>query len=175
MSIDSQDPFYFLSNISVSFPVCPCPYPPPILVKHAHLYFDDANLFISQWETLYGLHQRHFDTPYFTQILTSIDPGRTAARGTVPSLSIPINDVSTFTFITFVSLLYQPNNFQTHTQGWKNIENLPDKWGFPYILLRAMGKLWEIDQLCYVPHQRLMQLPVQTRLVAKQTYIRWKI
>ena len=111
MSINIQDPLHIMPNISVSFITLSYPYPPPILVKHAHLYFDNADLFISQWETLYGLHQRHFDTPYFTQILTSIDPGRTAARGTVPSLSIPINDVSTFTFITFVSLLYQPNNF----------------------------------------------------------------
>ena len=106
-----------------------------ILVKHAHLYFDDADLFISQWEILYGLHQQHFDTLYFTQILMTIDPGQMAAQGTVPSLPIPVNDVSTFTFITFVSLLYQPHNFQTHTQGWKNIKKLADKWGFPQISL----------------------------------------
>src|ERR1700678_1792113 len=155
MSIDSQDPFYFLSNISVSFPVRPCPYPPPILVKHAHLYFDNADLFISQWETLYGLHQRYFDTPYFTQILTTIGPGRTAARGTVPSLSIPFNDISSFTFITFVSLLYQPNNFHTHTQGWRNIKKLADKGGFPHIWLRAEEKLQEIDFFTYAPHHHL--------------------
>ena len=129
----------------------------------------------SQRETLYGLHQQHFDTLYFTQILMTIGPGQTAARGTVPSLSIPINDVSSFTFITFVSLLYQPNNFQTHTQGWKNIENLADKWGFSHILLQAMEVLQEFDQRRYVPHQHLMQLPLQTRLVAKYTYIQWKI
>src|SRR5271168_4131710 len=116
MSINSQDPFYLLSNVSVSFPIPSYPYPPPTMVKHAHLYFDDTDLFISQRETLYRLHQRYFDTPYFTQILMTIDPGQTAARGTVPSLPIPINDVSSFTFITFVSILYQPNNFQTHTQ-----------------------------------------------------------
>ena len=75
MSIDSQDPFYHLSGLSVSFPTRPCSYPPPILVKHAHLYFDDADLFISQREILYGLHQQYFDTPYFTQILTTIEPG----------------------------------------------------------------------------------------------------
>src|ERR1700678_4344257 len=94
MSIDSQDPFYFLSNIFVSFPVGPCPYQPPILVKHAHLYFDNADLFISQQETLYGLHQQYFNTPYFTQILTTIEPGQTAARGTVPSLPIPFSTLS---------------------------------------------------------------------------------
>src|ERR1700679_294849 len=135
MSIDNQDPFYHLSGLSVSFPTRSYPYPPPTMVKHAHLYFDDADLFFSQRETLYRLHQRYFDTPYFTQILTTIDPKRTTARGTVPSFPIPINDVSSFTFITFVSLLYQPNNFQTHTQGWKNIKKLADKWGFPQISL----------------------------------------
>src|SRR5271168_1438784 len=156
MSIDSQDPFYFLSNISVSFPVCPCPYPPPILVKHAHLYFDNADLFISQRKTLYELHQRYFDTPYFNQILTTIKSKRMAARGTVPSLPILINNISSFIFITFISLLYQPNNFHTHTQGWKNIKKLADKWGFPHIWLRAEGNLWEIDFFTYAPHQCLM-------------------
>src|ERR1700678_1181255 len=161
MSNDSQDPFYHLSGLSVSFPTRPCSYPPPILVKHAHLYFDDADLFICQREILYGLHQRHFDTPYFTQILTTIEPGRTAARGTVPSLLILFNDISSFTFITFVSLLYQPNNFQTHTQGWKNIEELANEWGFYHITLRAMEKLWELHQLRYgyAPHHRILQPP----------------
>src|ERR1700678_117322 len=130
----------------------------------------------SQRETLYGLHQQHFDTLYFTQILMTIGPGQTAARGTVPSLPIPFNDISSFTFITFVFLLYQPNNFQTHTQGWKNIEKLADKWGCHHITIRAMEKLWELDQLCYgdAPHHCILQLPAQTRLVAKQTDLRWK-
>jgi hypothetical protein len=75
MSINSQDPFYLLSGISTLFPIRSYPYPPPTMVKHAHLYFDNADLFFSQRETLYGLHQRYFDTPYFTQILTTIDPG----------------------------------------------------------------------------------------------------
>src|SRR5271168_3707864 len=102
MTINSQDPFYLLSGISTSFPIHSYPYPPPTMVKHAHLYFDNADLFFSQQETLYGLHQRYFDTPYFTQILMTIDPGQMAAQGTVPSLpirAIPLNDISSFTFI----------------------------------------------------------------------------
>src|SRR5271168_4230793 len=145
MSINSQDPFYLLSNVSVSFPIPSYPYPPPTMVKHAHLYFDDTDLFISQRETLYRLHQRYFDTPYFTQILMTIKPGRTAARGTVPSLPIPFNNISSFTFITFVSLLYQPNDFHTHTQGWREIKKLADEWGYPHIWLWAEEKLREID------------------------------
>ena len=38
-----------------------------------------------------------------------------------------------------------------------------------------MEVLQEFDQRRYVPHQHLMQLPLQTRLVAKYTYIQWKI
>src|SRR5271168_5391593 len=72
---------------------------------------------------------------HFTQILMAIEPGRMAPRGTVPSLPIPFNNISSFTFITFVSLLYQPNNFHTHTQGWRNIKKLADKGGFPHIWL----------------------------------------
>jgi hypothetical protein len=162
MSINIQDPLHIMPNVLVPSNPPPYPYPPPILVKHPQLYFDDTDLFISQWETLCRLHQQYFNTPYFDQLLITIDPGRTAARGTMPSLPIPFNDISTFTFITFVHLLYQPNNFQINAQGWKNIENLAEEWGFPYIVLHAMEAQQELDRQCYVPLQRLMQLPIQT-------------
>jgi len=61
-------------------------------------------------------------------------------------------------------------------QGWKNIQTLADKWGFHHITLRAMEKLREIDQLRYgyLPQHRILQQPAKTRLVAEQTYLRWK-
>ena len=129
-------------------------------MKHSHLYFDDADLFISQQETLYGLHQRYFETSFFISILNNIKPGRTAARDTVPSLPIPINDTSVFTFVAFVNLLYQPHGFQIDEQGWKNIEKLAEKWDFSHIVLRAMETRQELDRRRYVPHQCPMQLPL---------------
>ena len=156
MSINIQDLLHIMPNTSVTLNPQPYPYPPPILVKHPYLYFDDANLFISQRETLYGLHRRYFETSFFISILTNIEPRRTAAGGTVPSLSIPINNTSIFTFVTFVNLLYQPRGFQMDEQGWKNIKNLAKKWDFPHILLCAMETRRKLDRRHYVPHQRLM-------------------
>jgi hypothetical protein len=97
-----------MPNTSITLDPRPYPYPPPVLVKHPYLYFDDANLFISQRETLYGLHRRYFETPFFILILTNIEPGRTTARGTVPSLPIPINDTSTplFLHLSLSSIYY---------------------------------------------------------------------
>ena len=61
-----------------------------------------------------------------------------------------------------------------HKQGWKNIEDLAEKWNFPHIVLRAMEARRELDMRCYVPHQRLMRLPLQTWLIAEQSYLQWK-
>ena len=156
MSIKIRDLLNIMPTTSITLNPQPYPYPPPFLVKHPYLYFDDADLFISQQETLYGLHRRHFETSFFISILANIKPGGTTARGTVPSLPILINNISIFTFVTFVSLLYRPLGFQIHDQGWKNIEDLAEKWNFPHIVLRAMEARQELDMRCYVPHQRLM-------------------
>src|ERR1700678_936483 len=70
------------------------PYPPPILVKHPAWFLNNANLFLSHNELLFGLHQTKFQSTYFSSILGMIEPGRTAVQGTVPTLPIPCDDIS---------------------------------------------------------------------------------
>src|ERR1700678_2341789 len=70
------------------------PYPPPILVKHPSWFLDNADLFLSHNELLFGLHQTKFQSTYFSNILGTIEPGRTTVQGTVPTLPISCNDIS---------------------------------------------------------------------------------
>src|SRR5271155_5131079 len=88
-------------------------------VKHPKWYFDDADLFFTQRGILFGLHQHKFNNSYFSQQLNHIEPCRTAAIGTVSSLPILLDALSIIPFITFIRLLYQPNNFSTDIIGWK--------------------------------------------------------
>src|ERR1700677_4365303 len=63
----------------------PPPYPPLTLVKHPSWFLDNANLFLSHNEILFGLHQDMFLLSYFSTILQTIKPGQTAAQGTIPT------------------------------------------------------------------------------------------
>src|SRR5271168_1662672 len=67
-----------------------CSLIPHYHVKHPIWYFNNADLFFSQRGVLFGLHRRNFDNPYFSRRLQHIEPCKTAAIGTVPSLPISI-------------------------------------------------------------------------------------
>src|SRR5271168_5583758 len=85
---------------------------PHYLVNHPTWHFTDADLFFSQQGFLFGLHQQKFDNSYFSRRLQHIEPCRTAATGTLPSLPIPIDTLSLSTIqVSFIRLLYQPSNF----------------------------------------------------------------
>src|ERR1700678_1955944 len=99
--------------------------------KHPKWYFNDANLFFTQRGVLFGLHQHKFNNSYFS----------TAAIGTVLSLPISLDTLSIILFITFIHLLYQPNNFSTDIIGWNQIKDLAMTWGFIDITLMAMQKI----------------------------------
>src|ERR1700678_4669670 len=118
-------------------------------VKHPIWYFDDADLFFSQRGILFGLHQRNFNNPYFSRRLLRIEPCKITATGTVSSLPISIDTLSILTFITFIQLLYQPNDFSTDIIGWKQIKNLAITWGFVKIMLMAMRKIQTIGSRCH--------------------------
>src|ERR1700678_2936719 len=87
------------SFTSITNKTNPFPYPPPILVKHPIWFLDNADLFLSHREALFGFHRDMFPTTYFSNILTTIEPGQIAARGTIPSLPILCNDISRPTII----------------------------------------------------------------------------
>src|SRR5271168_2738500 len=69
-------------------------------VKHPKRYFDDANLFFNQHGILFSLHQHKFNDSHFSRRLQHIEPCKTAPIGTLPSLFIPIDNLSIFMFIT---------------------------------------------------------------------------
>jgi hypothetical protein len=115
------------------------------LVKHPMWYFDDADLFFSQRGILFGLHRQKFDNSYFSRRLQYIEPCRTAAMGTLPSLPIPIDTLSISTFIAFIRWLYQPSNFKTNIVRWNHIKDLAMTWGFVDITLLAMVEIQELE------------------------------
>ena len=92
-------------------------------VKHPKWYFHDADLFFSQRGVLFGLHQQKFNNSYFLRRLRHIEPCRTAAMGTLPSLPIPIDTLSISAFVSFIRLLYQPSNFRANIIGWNHIKD----------------------------------------------------
>src|SRR5271168_3290421 len=132
-------------------------------IKHPKWYFDNANLFFNQCGILFGLHQYKFNDPYFSQQLRHIEPCKTAAI-TKPSLPIPIDTLSISTFIAFIRLLYQPDDFITDIIGWNHIKDLAMTWGFVDITLLAMQK---IKTTGLIRRSTLRQLPLQTTVLKK--------
>ena len=137
---------------------------PHYLVNHLIWYFTDTDLFFSQRGFLFGLHQQKFDNSYLSRRLRHIEPCRTAATGTLPSLPIPIDTLSLSTFIFFIQLLYQPSNFKTDIIGWNHIKDLAMTWGFVDMTLLAMQEIQTIDSECCSTIQRL---PLQTTVLMK--------
>src|ERR1700678_3263255 len=74
-----------------------------------------------------------------------IEPCRTAAMGTLPSLPIPIDTLSISAFLTFIQLLYQPSSFKTNIIGWNRIKDLAMTWGLVDITLLAMVEIQELE------------------------------
>jgi len=137
---------------------------PHYLVNHPIWYFADADLFFSQRGFLFGLHRQKFDNSYFSQRLLHIEPCRTAATGTLPSLPIPIDTLSLSTFISFIRLLYQPSNFKTDVIGWNHIKDLAMTWGFVDITLLAMLEIQTIDS---ERRSTIRRLPLRTTVLVK--------
>ena len=129
------------------------------LVKHPTWYFDDADLFFSQRGMLFGLHRQKFDNSYFSRRLQYIEPCRTAAEGTLPSLPISIDTLSISAFLTFIRLLYQPSNFKTNIIGWNRIKDLAMTWGLVDITLLAMVEIQELES---ERRSTVRRVPLQT-------------
>src|SRR5271155_1694750 len=127
-------------------------------VKHPKWYFNDADLFFTQRGVLFGLHRHKFNNPHFSRRLNRIEPCRTAAIGTVSSLPISLDTLSIIPFITFICLLYQPNDFSTDIIGWNQIKYLAMTWGFVDITLMAMQKIQMVGSK---HHSTIRRIPLQ--------------
>jgi hypothetical protein len=111
-------------------------YPPPILMKHHTWYLHDANLFISIYGTLYGIHQRQLEESIlFREVLRY---GQNHLIRTIPIHPIPFNDLKKEIFDHFLVLLY---------------------CGMTTLNYLTRNDLVDIEQLCidwYLPHQTSM-------------------
>ena len=132
----------------------PSLYPPLTLIKHPSWSLDNADLFLSHNEILFGLHQDMFLSPYFSTILQAIEPGQTAARGTTPIFPISCNDISQTTLLSFILLRYHPRTFTTTRDNWLAIRSLALKWGFTQVIIRSLHELKHLDRLRLAPLQR---------------------
>src|SRR5271168_2020114 len=84
--------------------------------------------------------------------------------GTLLSLPIPIDTLSTPTFVSFIRLLYQPSNFKTDIIGWNHIKYLAMTWGFVNITLLALQEIQTIDLECC---STIRRLPLRTTVLMK--------
>src|ERR1700678_3834632 len=161
----------FFCSIPETFPTTIANNDPiqPSLIPHYHIkhpkwYFDDADLFFSQCGVLFGLHQHKFNNPHFSRRLKHIEPCRTAAIGTQSSLPISLDALSILPLITFIRLLYQPNDFSTDIIGWNQIKDLAMTWGFVDITLLAMENIQTTASSC---RSTLRRFPLQTTVLTR--------
>src|SRR5271168_2343528 len=84
--------------------------------------------------------------------------------GTLPSHPIPIDTLSTPTFISFIRLLYQPSNLKTDIIGWNHIKDLAMTWGFVDITLLALQEIQTIDS---ERRSTIRRLPLRTTVLVK--------
>jgi hypothetical protein len=132
----------------------PLPYPSPTLVKHPIWFLNNADLFLSHNEILFGLHQDMFQSPHFSTILQTIEPGQTIAQGTTSTFPIPSNHISQTTLLAFILLRYYPRTFTTTRDNWLAIRSLALKWGFTQVKIRSLLELKHLDRRRLSPHQR---------------------
>src|ERR1700678_1945446 len=162
-TILSYVPETFPTTIADNDPI-PCSLIPHYHVKHPIWYFDNADLFFSQQGILFGLHRQKFNNSYFSRQLRHIEPCKTAAMGTLLTLPIPIDTLSTSAFVSFIRLLYQPSNFKTDIIGWNHIKDLAMTWGFVNITLLALQEIQAIDsEHC----STIRRLPLRTTVLMK--------
>ena len=117
------------------------PYLPSTLNKHPTWFFDDADLFLSHNEIIFGLHQNRFQSPYFSTIRQMIEPGQTTAIGTVPALPIPCDDISQPTLLAFILLRHHPRTFTSTRDNWLAIRSLALKWHFTQVIVRSLHEI----------------------------------
>ena len=168
--------FYNFSNMSSTTTSTPSSfktfskthYPPPVLIKHYFWYLDNANLFISIWGTLYGIHCTYFEPfHYFQNILDCIDPMFTISQGYLPKQPILFNNLNTQLFSHLLSYLYQPTLFERTWKNWESIRNISKGWDFLELTYIAVWNSMEIWFQELTPtHQGLLQWFITNKIVA---------
>src|SRR5271168_2261068 len=143
----------------------PSLYPPLTLIKHPSWFLDNADLFLSHNKILFGLHQDMFLSSYFSTILQTIEPGQTAAQGTILTFPISCNDISQTTLLSFILLRYYLRTFTTTRDNWLAIRSLALKWGFTQVIVRSLHELKHINRQRLSSQQRQSFNPASPYLV----------
>jgi hypothetical protein len=96
---------------------------------------------------------RRVSIALFSTILQTIEPGQTAAQGTIPTFLISCNNILQTTLLTFILLRYYPRMFNTTRDNWLAIRSLALKWGFTQVIIRSLHELRHLDRLRLSPQQ----------------------
>ena len=149
-------------------------YPPPLLTKHPLWYYFDADLFISIEGSLYGLHQRRFDTSvFFKEILRY---GEFNKIGTNPAHPIPFDALRIDLFEKFLSLIYSsfPSELSFTFYELIDLKVLSIDWYFPHQTAIIVRKLFILRQQSLPPFHRFLLQSFTAQHVARQQEYRWR-
>ena len=161
-------PFYDLN--SHQFP----PLTPTVLVKHPIWYLDHANLFISVWGTLYGVHWAYFDdSNYFRAIMDILNPLFVIPRGYLPHRPVPFNNLDEMLLHWLISYLYKPTEFPNIKSTWELLKWISIGWYMPQVAAMAIWKLINIQYQNMPLSQCTMLQHFTTHAVSCQQWMMW--
>ena len=150
-------------------------YPPLVLVKHPIWYLDHANLFISVWGTLYGVHWAYFDdSSYFCAIMDVLDPIFIIPWGYQPQQPIPFNNLDEMLLHQLISYLYKPMEFLNNRPAWESLKQISVGWYMPEITMTAVQKLINIWYQTMLLYQCMTLQHFTTHTVACQQRMMWQ-
>ena len=149
-------------------------YPPPVLVKHPIWYLDHADLFISVWGTLYGVHWAYFNnSSYFHAIMDILGSLFIIPRGYLPQGPIPSDNLDEMLH-QLISYLYKPTEFSNIRSAWESLKQISVGWYMPQITATAVWKLIN-NQYQNMPLLQCMMLQhFTTHTVAGQQRMMWQ-
>ena len=150
-------------------------YPPPVLVKHPIWYLNHADLFISVWGTLYGVHQAYFDdSSYFHAIMDVLDPIFVIPQGYQPWQPIPFNNLDKMSLHQLISYLYKPMEFFNNRSAWELLKWISVGWYMPQITAMAVQKLINIQYQTMPLSQHTVLQHFTTHTVACRQRMMWR-
>ena len=150
-------------------------YPLPVLIKHPIWYLDHANLFISVWGTLYGVHQAYFDnSSYFCAIMDILNPLFVIPHGYLPQWPIPFDNLDKMSLHWLISYLYKPTEFPNIKSAWGSLKWISIGWYMPQITATAEWKLINIQYQNMPLSQCMMLQHFTTHAVSHWQRMMWR-
>jgi hypothetical protein len=154
-------------------------YPSLIVDRHPVWYFFDADIFLSHYGLVFGLHRRIFgQSVHFNRLLSRNDPIHHIPIGTTCFLPIVIDQVPLQPLLGFLTLVYYPDFYHGTQTELEQVHQLCVDWKFPKQSAIIVRKLVELRQEeLPVTHRTMLKDFVvqnvyrQLRLRRQRTYI----